>query len=34
MNKKDKNNKDDVWLIRTYSGHTSAKESNKQYRSN
>ena len=34
MNKKDKNNKDNVWLIRTYSGHSSAKESNKLYRTN
>ena len=34
MNKKDKNNKDKIWLIRTYSGHSSAKESNKLYRTN
>ena len=34
MNKKDKNNKNNVWLIRTYSGHSSAKESNKLYRTN
>ena len=34
MNKKEKNNKDKIWLIRTYSGHSSAKESNKLYRTN
>ena len=34
MDKKDKNNKDNIWLIRTYSGHSSAKASNKLYRSN
>ncbi|PPR34983.1 MAG: Methylmalonyl-CoA mutase [Alphaproteobacteria bacterium MarineAlpha6_Bin4] len=34
MNKKDKNIKDKIWLIRTYSGHSSAKESNKLYRTN
>ncbi len=34
MNKNDKNNKDKIWLIRTYSGHSSAKESNKLYRTN
>ena len=34
MDKKDKNNKDNIWLIRTYSGHSSAKESNKLYRTN
>ncbi|MBH71359.1 MAG: Methylmalonyl-CoA mutase large subunit [Alphaproteobacteria bacterium MarineAlpha6_Bin6] len=34
MNKKDKKIKDDIWLIRTYSGHSSAKESNKLYKMN
>ena len=34
MNKKNKKSKDNVWLIRTYSGHSSAKESNKLYRTN
>ena len=34
MNKKNKNIKDNIWLIRTYSGHSSAKESNKLYRTN
>jgi len=33
-NKNNKNNKDHVWLIRTYSGHSSAKESNKLYKTN
>ncbi len=35
MNKKDKNDKNNsMWLIRTYSGHSSAKESNKLYKAN
>ena len=34
MNKIDKKIKDDIWLIRTYSGHSSAKESNKLYKMN
>ena len=35
MNKKAKNDKNNsMWLIRTYSGHSSAKESNKLYKSN
>ena len=35
MNKKAKNDKNNsMWLIRTYSGHSSAKESNKLYKAN
>ena len=35
MNKKVKNDKNNnMWLIRTYSGHSSAKESNKLYKAN